>query len=254
MNTTKTIKFPEIGVAEARVLEDGLHEVGLEFENKAESLEEIFRLVEASKLSLTDKFMKYSPNTPRVNEFKSILTAVIQRGVKDFYHPKYDPSFSYMGKNIEYVAGRRPAVGRSYLWWYETARTFCRERGSRLGSWEEYVAFMGVIIKSLVEGGWDPYAAWLAVCEDSKDLAHYKNSKYSIRDFEMTGSREICGWFDLGNTCKIISSTQGVVGNCLVVGASFGNTSKGFPLAAQGQYAPRSNPFYLSVGWIVCTK
>lgn len=163
-----------------------------------------FVLVEASKLSLEDDFMQYEPQTDNQVKFKKNLTSAIKSGVKDFYRPIYDPSIDENG-NIVFAAGKMPAVGHSYNWWVEAAKKYVSNRQIRLGTKNEYVAFLGVLIKKLIASGWYIANAWKAVCDDSKLLGYYWNSKDGINSFKKTGSREVCGFFDLANTYKILA-------------------------------------------------
>jgi len=167
-----------------------------------------FVLVEASKLSLDDEFMKFKPKSNREERFMKQLTRVIKNGIDDFWYPKYDPSFKEDGTGICYVPGKKPAVGKSYEWWDYTAQTFCPERHSWLCSKPERVAFVGNFTKKLVENGWKVEDAWYTACFDSKKLGHYLNSQNSKRAFENTGSREICGFCDLANTSKILEKDR----------------------------------------------
>ena len=179
-----------------------------EFEIKVSGgQDDTFVLVEASKLSLKDEFMKHKPKTDAERKFKELLTKAIQTGIKDFYRPRMDPSFSEDG-GICYKAGLKPAVGKSYNWWNKVAVEFYPERHSRLGTRLEYVAFLGVLIKKLVDSGWTVENSWNAVCNDSRQLGHYWNSKNAKHDLEPTGSREICGFFDLANTYKILARDE----------------------------------------------
>lgn len=162
-------------------------------------------LIEASKLSLKDAFMRYEPIKEAEKKFKATLTEVIKNRIEDFYRPAMDPSFSDKGKTkIHYMAGEKPAVGKSYNWWKETIKD------SKLcfGTKAQYVAFLGVLIKLLVAKGWTVDRAWDAVCNDSKELGHYWNSDNAKHLGEDTGSREICGFFDLANTYKILAEDE----------------------------------------------
>lgn len=60
-----------------------------------------------------------------------------------------------------------------------------------------------------------------AVVSDSKNLGHYWNSKNAKHAFETTGSREICGCFDLANTYKILSCTNDEVGGFWLAGGNY---------------------------------
>ena len=217
-------------------------------------ISDAFVLVEASKLSLNDEFMKYEPKTKMEEKFKRQLTEVIKKGAKDFWRPKYDPSFNEDGMGICFVAGKKPALSKSYDWWKKAARAFCPERHSRLGTKSEYVAFFGVLIKKLVESGWKVETAWRAACCDSKKLGHYWNSKNAKHDFEDTGSREICGFFDLANTFKILADDDEYCDMLWLVGGCYRYYSYNKPLAVINCYDQYYNEGYnhhVSVGWVI---
>ena len=214
--------------------------------------EDIFELVEASTLSLQDEFMKHEPKTAEGKEFKQLLTDAIKKGLKDFYRPRLDPSFDENGE-ISYKPGEKPAVGRSYNWWEKKAKEFCRERGSRLGTITEYVAFLGVLLKRLVASGWKVQDAWSAVCNDSKELGHYWNSKNAKYDFDPTGSREICRFFDLANTFKILAEDE-ETGGFWLAGGGYNEDGIDCPLAGLVHFDNRNSDYDYSVGWLVLEK
>ena len=179
------------------------------FENKEFFIrEDVFVKVPVSELSLDDEFLKHRPKTKKEQEFKAWVKKAIKKGVKDFYRPKYDPHFDDDG-HICYGPGKMPAVGKSYNWWEENAKNFWPERGSRLGTKTEYIAFLAVLIKELVDSGKSVEWAWNAVCNDSNEFGHYWHSKNAKHAFEDTGSREICGFYDLANTCKFLAEHKG---------------------------------------------
>ena len=214
--------------------------------------EDIFELVEASTLSMQDEFMKHEPKTAEEKEFKQLLTDAIKKGLKDFYRPRFDPSLDENGE-ICYKPSEKPAVGRSYNWWEKKAKEFCRERGSRLGSKTEYVAFLGVLLKRLIADGWTVADAWSAVCNDSKKLGHYWNSENAKGHFEATGSREICKFFDLANTCKILADDK-KDGAFWLAGCSYYGDSDNYPLADLVLQCIRSCDITGGVGWLVLEK
>ena len=205
-------------------------------------------LIQASKISLDDKFMKYRPKTDEEKAFKKLLTEAIKSGLKDFYRPVIDPSFNDDKSGICYEFGRKPAVGKSYNWWKEKAREL--SSNSRLGTRYEYVAFLGVLIKNLVESGWSISKSWNAVCTDSKELGHYWNSENAKHAFEGTGSREVCGFYDLANTYKILAEDEEASGFWLAGGLCYGNSSN-FPLADLNLYDFRYDDHDYGVGWLV---
>ena len=213
----------------------------------------MFVLVEASKLSLKDEFMQYEPTSDNQRKFKKLLTKAIKSGLSDFWHSKLDPSFNEETNGLVFEAGKKPAVGKSYNWWEEKARQYLPERGSRLGTKTEYVAFFGVLIKKLVASGWPMSKAWEAVCDDSRELGHYWNSENARHDFEPTGSREICGFCDLANTYKILSCDKETGGFWLAGGNYFVYSYYG-PLAGLYHDTGQGSVHDFSVGWLVLSK
>ena len=213
----------------------------------------MFALVKASQLSLKDEFMKHEPTNNNQREFKRELTEAIRSGLSDFWHSKLDPCFNEDGAGLMFEAGKMPAVGKSYNWWEEKAKQYLPERGSRLGTKTEYVAFLGVLIKNLVASGWPMSKAWKAVCDDSKELGHYWYSANAKHEFEATGSREICGFCDLANTYKILACDE-EAGGFWLAGGGYGSHGYRFPLAHLLRFASRVIVHCCSVGWLVLSK
>ena len=213
----------------------------------------MFVLVEASRLSLKDKFMQYKPTSDNQREFKKLLTKAIKNGLSDFWHSKLDPSFNEERNGLVFEAGKKPAVGKSYNWWEEKARQYLPERGSRLGTKTEYVAFLGELIKKLVASGWSMSRAWKAVCDDSRELGHYWNSENARHDFETTGSREICGFCDLANTYKILAEDE-EAGGFWLAGGIYDDNSHCYPFADLDHYTYQDDDRNNSVGWLVLSK
>lgn len=207
-------------------------------------------LVEASKLSLNDAFMSHKPKTKAEKKFKATLTEVIENGIEDFYRPTIDPSFADKKKTkIHYMAGEKPAVGKSYNWWRETVKDskWC------FGTKAQYVAFLGILIKMLVAKGWTCCEAWDAVCNDSKNLGHYRNSDDAKHQFEGTGSREICGLFDLANTYKILAEDE-EAGGFWLAGGDYGDNGGDDPLADLGLFNFCNDFRNNGVAWLVLKK
>ena len=214
--------------------------------------DDIFVCIKASELSLDDEFMQHRPKNVREQRFKDSLEAVICKGIADFWRPRMDPSFDKMG-NIYFKAGEKPAVGKSYNWWRDNAKKFNPKRESRLGTKSQYIAFLGVLIKTLVAEGWDIDKAWNAVCNDSKKLGHYWNSVEAKHELELTGSRAIAGFYDIANTPKILAEDEEVKQDYdfLLAGGNYRDYSDNVPLAFVGLSYRCVDSCYDSVGWIV---
>ena len=197
---------------------------------------------------MDDDFMKYQPQTEMEVKTKDLIAEAIVFKVKNYYRSVMDPSFTING--IDYIAGVMPAVGKSYNWWKEMAEKYAPYRKSRLCTRREYGAFLGVLIKMLVAEGKSVEWAWNAVCNDSKELGHYWNSENAKHEFEPTGSRCICGFYDLANTCKILAEDE-EVGGFWLAGGACNDGSSCEPLAVLYHHTVRNNDYYHSVGWLV---
>lgn len=207
-----------------------------------------FVLVEASKLSLGDDFMDYRPRTERQIGLRNDLTRVIACGIKDFYRPVMDPSLDENGQ-LCFIAGNKPAVGKSLSWWQDSAKAFCPERGSRLSRKDEYIGFIGCFLKNLINLGFSKDQAWEMLCDDSYLLGHYCNNNNHIATFEPTGTRQLCGFYDLGNTEKILNQN-----NCFfIVGGSWNHLSSDYPLGKISSVENEDDVNY-AVGLIVLEK
>lgn len=249
------IKISNGRITNATVLENHICKLTIETMEKSSNanLEGAFELIEASKLSLDDELMKYKPRTIRQGEFKERLTGVIKSGIKDFWYPKYDPSFDEERTGICYVPGKEPAVGKPRMWWDKIAEALCPERDSQLCLKSERIAFAGIFIKKLIESGWKEETAWYAVCDDSEKFGGYYNSKGAKQKLEDTGSGEVCGLFDLGNTYKLLAYDE-EIGGFWEAGGSYDCYGDISPLADIKFYGPESNNMQQTVGLIVLHK
>lgn len=229
-----------------------------EFEMKVSDKEiaedNTFVLMEVSKVTLKDLFMRHRPRTKNEKKLKSLIEEAIHNDVKEFYCPRYAPSFNEDG-GICYEPGGMPAVGKSYNYWKQLAKDFNPERLSRLGDKFEYALFLGILIKKLIDSGVPVKKAWHMVCNDSKDLGHYWDSENAKHEFEHTGSREVLGFCDLANTYKILEEDRELEGFWLAGGHYFSDGSY-HPLAGLILTSAfnRDSEGRLSVGWIVFEK
>jgi len=211
--------------------------------------DDIFVCIKASELSLDDEFMQHKPNSKREQELKDALKAVIKKGIADFWRPRMDPSFDKKG-NICFKAGEKPAVGKTYNWWRDNSKKFNPKRKSRLGTKPQYIAFLGVLIKTLVAEDWTVDEAWNAVCNDSKKLGHCWNAENAKHAFESTGSRAIAGFYDLANAYKILT-VDGVDGYFWLAGGSNYHYGFYYPLADLDLHYNCDDRSSYGVGWLV---
>lgn len=234
--------------------------------------------IESSKLSFDDEFMMHEPKNEREQELKKLLADVIDKVILDFYRPIMDPSFgkpkkdedwryAWMEENtLSYKEGGVPAIRgiayprtgsyQSYSSWKDLARNFCWPR-SRIGTKDEYIAFLGVLIKKMIKEGWSVDEAWDAVCNDSKKLGHYCDSIDSKGQLERTGSREICGFFDLANTYKLLAGNpekfKDYTGFWLA-GGCYGDRGDEKPIATLCHMDCQFSFLNNCVGWIVLSR
>lgn len=221
-----------------------------EIKGTQEYIEKYFPIAKASTLSLENKFLKHEPETEEQRKFKNALISAIKSGLSGFRAQRMDACFDEEG-NICFKAGMKPAVGKlSANDWKRVAKEFLPEKGSRLGTTKERIAFLGLLIKYLIEEkGYEVKDAWKAVCDQSKDLGHYWDSENAKHDFEDTGSRQIGEWCDLANTCKITEDDE--AGGFSLVGGNYNNNGNNYPLADVNSINNPNNVYNNSVGWFV---
>lgn len=247
-------KLPIGAILEIEHLEDGSYEVVQEvFELVEDELDDILILIEAEELSVEDEFLQITSYYEQIRRTRQLIIEAINSGVKNFYRPIMDPSITRDRKNIFFKAGSLPADSAlSYIQWVELAKKVSPSRNSRLGTRLEYGAFLGVLIKKLVEEGMGIYEAWNTVCIEPKKLGHYRNSENAKDDLELTGSRCVCGFYDLSNTSKILSDD---VRNDIfwVTGGDYRFYSRSSPFSFLDYRTDRSLGTG-GVGWIVLEK
>jgi len=208
--------------------------------------------IKASSLSLDDEFMQHIPTTKGEERLKDWLKSVISKKIKDFCRPVIDPGWNYRGKLI-YITGLRPMLGKSYSWWANNAEKAFSDWGgkARLGTKDEYIAFCGVLIKKLVSNGWSVDDAWDAVCNDSSKLGNYKSSEGARIALKDTGSNEVCGFFDLANTYKILAGDEDDDNGFFMASGCYMCLGNQFPIADIHPVVGRTEQWHIAVGWIV---
>jgi len=212
---------------------------------------DMFRVVEASKLSLNDKFLQHNPKTERQAHDKEEIMKAIKVGLVDFRKPILDPSVDEDG-NIFFEAGNNPATGYSLNWWSEKAKELIPDKNSRVGEEAHHYAFIATLIKYLIdEEKYEIGDAWRAVCDNSIRMGHYWNSEDSKHTFETTGKRPVGGWFDLSNTLKLLKDDDGTP---LLASGCYCYDSGHFPVSkVEKPMNPSPDAGYgYCVGWLIC--
>lgn len=221
----------------------------VEVKGTKEYIEKYFPVVKASELSVHDYFLKHEPQSNNQRKFKETLIKVINSGLSDFRAQCMDAALDE-NDSIYYKSGRMPAVGKSPNWWYKKAKEFLPKKQSRLGTSQERIAFLGVIIKYLIiEKEYTVSDAWRVVCDQSKELGYYADSQKSNHMFDDTGSRQIGNWYDLANTSKITVDYSTY--RYLFIGGNYLTYGSDFPLAYISTICIPDNDCYDSTGWIV---
>lgn len=150
------------------------------------------------------RWLEHHPTTRRQKE---TLTLYQDAKAKDRLH-----AFTCMtidasvedGKLV-YQKGMPLKTGFSHREWAKMLKDYNPSRNSRQMTRTEYAVRNLYLIQRLVESGYEIAEAWKVVCDDSRKIGHYRsldNSKYYL---EPTGSREVCGFCDLGNTWKLLA-------------------------------------------------
>lgn len=250
---------PKKRVKRAKIKDDGrtveLYQVDEKdyLKSKEEELfEELFPIVEASKLSLLDAFLKHTPETKNQENFYNEVVEVIKSNIKDFRVPIYDPSLEKdkLNMKITFLPDAIPATNISPDAWKNMALNVLPNKNSRLGSRKQYIAFLAVLIKLLIsENKVAVSDAWKMVCDDSALLGHYHNSWSAKHYVEPTGCRKVIYWFDLANVSKLLFDDE--KGKFLVAAGNFNIFSYKKPL----YYFEIVEHIFAShnycVGWIV---
>ena len=95
--------------------------------------------------------------------------------------------------------------------------------------------------------------AWGRVCNNSASLGHYWNSDWHKEEFELTGSRDVCGFCDLANTYKLLA-VDPVRRGYFVASGYYNNLSNIYPIANKVLLCSRDTVFGYGVGWVILER
>ena len=188
-----------------------------------------------------------------INDFIEAVAEVKEARIEAFYKPIYDPSDAG-DHRVTYMKGMRPATGHSYNWWIKTASNMPAVEGRHwcVATEYKYYAFLVWLINQLIKA--ETLEETLnQIIIDSIELGHYDNSKGSTNGkyLEPTGSRCICGIYDLGNVFKILACSNQEAGGLWLGGGVYFRDGHNFPLANLLHNAFVGNGNNYSVGMLV---
>ena len=209
-------------------------------------------MIDPTKKGFYDNVINYSTKNTQIQSFIEAICHVKAKGIKPFYRPRMDPSID--GGKVVYKKGSIPATGPSYLWWVMASKTMPTVEGKKwkLGSKDHYQAFMVFLINGLIDTGWSIRAAMEAIVLDSMKLGNFALAKNVVRAVcEPTGSREILGICDLGNTFKILSSFDAMTNGFWIAGGAYFYTSKFSPVSQIHREFFINKKLFGCVGWLI---
>lgn len=200
-----------------------------------------------------DEVLNFKSTNKSINDFIEAVAEVKEERIEAFYRPIYDPSD--VGDHlVAYMKGMRPATGHSYNWWVKTASNMPAVEGRHwcVITEYQYYAFLVWLINQLIKAETVEETLNQIIIE-SKELGHYYNSKGSTKGngFEPTGSRCICGIYDLANTAKILACSNQEAGGFWLVSGDFSCYSNDLPLADLDHFTDVDDDDYVSVGMLV---
>ena len=158
---------------------------------------------------------------------------------------------SIKGGKWVYQKGLPIKTGFSQRKWAEILKDYNPSRNSRMMTLTEFACRNLYLIQELVGTGYEIAEAWEAVCDDSRKIGHYRNSDNPKNGFEPTGSREVCGFCDLGNARKFIAEDPWEkTGGFWAAGGDYFNLSDCNPVAALFHYCRVDIDFEYGVGML----
>ena len=207
-------------------------------------------LIDPTSEGFFENVLGFNTDNQDIKEFIEAIEGVKEAKVQPFWKPIYDPSLD--DGEVIFKAGNVPAVDYSFNFWKQQAEKMPTVDGKKwgIGTEDQYYAFLVWLVNSLIERGWTIKDSLSAVVLDSKELGHYEDSENAKHDFEATGSREVCGVYDLANAFKYLVSTDK---NCTLLGAGgacreHGDTS---PLASLLYLRSKDSCYINVIGWLV---
>lgn len=196
------------------------------------------------------EWLEHQPTTRRQEETLTLYQEAKAKGrLHTFTCMTVDPSIKD-GKLV-YQKGLPIRTGFSQRQWAKMLKEYNPSRNSRQMTRTEYACRNLFLIQRLVESGYKIEDAWRAVCDDSREIGHYRNSENPKGDFEPTGSREVCGFCDLANAWKFIAEDPWEeAGGFWAAGGYSYSSSYYYPVADLDHYGNVDDENYDGVGML----
>ena len=152
---------------------------------------------------------------------------------------------------LVYQKGLPIKTGFSQRQWAKMLKDYNPSRNSRQMTRTEFACRNLYLIQKLVESGYEIAEAWEAVCDDSRKIGHYRHFDNPKNVFEPTGSREVCGFCDLGNAWKFIAEDPWEeAGGFWTAGGYCGTNSDEYPVAHMVHNNFVDNVYFYGVGML----
>ena len=211
-----------------------IEENGEKNENSSISESELERRIDPNIFA--GEWLEHQPTTPRQKETLTLYKEAKDKGrLHAFTCMAIDPSVKD-GKLV-YQKGLPIKTGFSQKQWAKMLKEYNPSRNSRQMTRTEYACRNLFIIQKLVEFGYKIEEAWRAVCDDSREIGHYCNSDNAKGYFEPTGSREVCGFYDLANAWKFVAmDSWEKAGGFWAAGGNYDCYSYNYPVADLRHY------------------
>lgn len=196
------------------------------------------------------EWLEHQPTTQRQKETLTLWQEAKAKGrLHAFTCMTIDPSVKD-GKLV-YQKGLPISTGLSQRQWAKLLKEYNPSRNSRQMTRTEYACRNLFLIQRLVESGYKIEEAWRAVCDDSKNIGHYRNSDNAKGDFEPTGSREVCGFCDLGNVWKFIAEDSwDEAGGFWAAGGNYNDDCDNYPVAVLYHFLNVGDGYRYGVGML----
>ncbi|MBE5813299.1 MAG: hypothetical protein E7314_06580 [Clostridiales bacterium] len=115
-------------------------------------------LISVSKLTPEDWVMGYLPKTDAERGLMTSLVHIITET-----NPKND---FYCFVDVPLPS----ADGTNYYEWQKISKEMAPGQNSRIGAKSDYVLLLGVLLKAIIDKGWDEAEAWNAICDNPKKI------------------------------------------------------------------------------------